>query len=638
MNRRTLSTALLVAAAILTASCSGKPRVVKVLSVNWTQGEVPPATIVISTTATMAATVTNDPANAGVTWSCTPGNSLATCGSFNQTATGSGVTTTYTAPPNPGSVVITATSVTDPDKFISVNVTVTGVPVTTENFVFYATGQEAAGPNFYSLAGVVTIVTSGDSAGTVVGGEQDYNDAVGITSTDEISGGNLSIDASTGQGTITLVTGNASFGGFVTPAGEEQLAVQFVNANHALITQWDGTATSSGSMDLQTSTSTPSGNFAFTLSGVDNISYCPVVFGGVFSITGGSFSGGTFDVDDCGETAQGNPFPGSVTVTAPDALGRGTFTDTGLATTIAYYVVGTEAVRIIDIDDADSALGSAYGQGAGAFSNSSLGTFVFADFTNPWNAFYQAAGILTANSEAGTVQGVGDDDEAGFVISNASIVSGDTSYSIGANGYGSLTIDGDLGDVTLLGIYMTDPNLNLNDPNNRTSGTGGALIADLNLIGTGVIVPQTDTTTASFAGNYAFGVQGFASANFAEFDSVGQGSVSSGVFNGTGYISDPFALFDGTNKLFQGATFSGTATPDGSNPGRYTMTPFVITPPGDEPTDFTTVVYQASGTQLFTMDEDDFSYWLGPVEQQGETVTPLPSAKVRALAKPAQKK
>jgi hypothetical protein len=54
---------------------------------------------------------------------------------------------------------------------------------------------------------------------------------------------------------------------------------------------------------------------------------------------------------------------------------------------------------------------------------------------------------------------------------------------------------------------MTDPNLNLDDPNN-TAGGGGALVLDLDgNLGlesvTGVLIPQTGTTTASFTGNYA---------------------------------------------------------------------------------------------------------------------------------------
>ena len=74
----------------------------------------------------------------------------------------------------------------------------------------------------------------------------------------------------------------------------------------------------------------------------------------------------------------------------------------------------------------------------------------------------------------------------------------------GTLGIHPLTITaGDLGDVSALGIYMTDPNLNLNDPNNTATGLGGALIADLDPAlpgGTGVLVPQTDTSTSSFTG------------------------------------------------------------------------------------------------------------------------------------------
>src|ERR1019366_2472908 len=107
--------------------------------------------------------------------------------------------------------------------------------------------------------------------------------STGVTSPepsgDTITGGTLTVDG-TGQGTLTLITDNAALG----VSGTETLGVQFVNTNHALIVQFDGSATSSGSMDLQTLPSTLSGGYAFTLSGVDT-SYNSVVAGGVFSIS-----------------------------------------------------------------------------------------------------------------------------------------------------------------------------------------------------------------------------------------------------------------------------------------------------------------------------------------------------------------
>ena len=77
----------------------------------------------------------------------------------------------------------------------------------------------------------------------------------------------MTVNPTTGTGTLVLnvSASNPSVG----VNGIETFAVQFINASHALITQFDGSATSSGSLDLQTATSGAGGNFAFTLSGLD---------------------------------------------------------------------------------------------------------------------------------------------------------------------------------------------------------------------------------------------------------------------------------------------------------------------------------------------------------------------------------
>jgi hypothetical protein len=193
---------------------------------------------------------------------------------------------------------------------------------------------------------------------------------------------------------------------------------------------------------------------------------------------------------------------------------------------------------------------------------------------------------------------------------------------------------------------MTDPLLNLSDPNNTTSGLGGALVADLDganpvtgLNGTGVLIPQTDTSTASFAGSYAFGAQAYNVPRGDdlgdEFDFVGQGVVRSDAFSeAPGLLSDPFFIFnatlsDGTDT----AKFSGDALPDPDNAGRYTMNPLGITVAAD-PQNFTTVVYQANGGQLFWLDENanGRSVFLGSLQQQG-SLSGLPTAEgIRAKA------
>ena len=588
-----------------------------------------PQSTVVSTAfgAPLVATVKDSGGNpvSGVVVTFTPpatGASATFAGGVNTATTNaSGVATSAAVTANgtaggPYTVTATVSGVATAANFSLTN---TSATVTSSHFSFYLSGLEAIGsdpPSFYALAGAVTIDTS---TGAVTGGEQDYNDASGITSPqpsgDTITGGTLTVDSMTGQGTLTLVTNNTHLG----VSGTETLGIQFVNANHALIVQFDGTATSSGSMDLQTLPSTLSGGFSFTFSGVDPL-YNPIVVGGVFKISGTTLSDGIFDVDDNGTVEPSTPF--TATVSAPDSFGRGTITSSAIGgipnVVVNYYIVGPEAIRIIDVDIRDAAIGSAFGQGAAPFSNASLGSFVFGVESNSWaNTLYAATGMLTASPGPGTFQGVGDVDEEGVLKSAVTIPSPGTSYSISSNGYGSLTIPaGVLQDVSLMGIYMTDPKLNLNDPNNTTSGLGGALIANLDpvTLGTGILIPQTDTSTASFAGNYAFGAQNFFNGGLVgwEFDFVGQGTITSGVLSGTGLISDPFGALSGSTTD-SNVTFKGTAAADPVNVGRYTMatSPLAITVTGGKPQDFTMVVYQSSGEELFWMNADTSSLSLG---------------------------
>lgn len=554
---------------------------------------------------------------------------------------GVAVSSAFTANKTPGTYAVTATAAGDstPAQF-----DLTNTNASTTSYSFYLSGLEGicGSGNYYGLAGSVTI----DASGNVLAGEQDYNDANGCASpepnADTISGGTLTVDA-TGQGTLTLTTSNWKLG----VGGTETLGVQFINSNHALIIQFDGSATSSGSMDMQTLPTTLNGGYAFTLSGVD-ASYNPIASGGVFSISASSLSNGVIDVNDVGSVTTGTLFTG--TISTPDSFGRGTITGTPLGNTIVYYVVGPEVMRIIDVDTTDSALGSAFGQGSTTFTGASLGSSVFTVDANIYGVEFAVAGMFTVPA-TGTFQGVADNDEQGWIVLSASPIAGSYSISntLGAttyNGYGSLTITpGSLGYFTTVGLYMTDPNLNLNDPNNA-SGGGGALVLALDPYfagGTGVVAPQTDTAASSFAGNYGFGAQDDYTGNPGwEFDFIGQGSVTSGTLNGTGLVSDPFAFFVAyTASDYSAVPFSGTATPDSLNAGRYTI-PLNVTA-GGASVPFQVVIYQASGGQLFWMDEDTSviypnyligtSLFSGSLQQQG-SLTSLPASRISGVIKP----
>ena len=616
-----------------------------VVSIAATSGTPQSATVNAGFTAPLVATVTangSPVSGATVTFEVPAmGPSGTFAGGVNTAKTNaSGVATSapFTANGSVGTYSVTATVATgaEPADFTLTN--------TALNFAFYLSGLEAVngGPNYYALAGAITV----DGNGNVLGGEQDYNDGLGLQSP-EPSGdvilpgaAALTVDPTTGQGTLALTTNNPNLG----VNGTETLGVQFVNASHALIIQFDGSATSSGSMDAQTlSSALNDGNYAFTFSGVDTTDY-PIVLGGVFSISdSGTTLAGTFDVDDAGARTTptlGTAFSGALT--PPDAFGRGAIASGALAISLNYYVVGPEAIRIIDVDPdtGDAGAGSIFGQGAATFSDASLGKSVFGIESNSLGNLFAAAGMFATVPASGTFTGVADDDEydVGTIVPDTAI---DGNYTVAANGYGSLTITaGELGDVSVLGIYMTDPLLNLSDPNNTTSGLGGALVADLDganssagLNGTGILIPQTDVKTASFAGNYAFAAQDYHNARGPtlgwEFDFLGQGLISepSGDLSGaTGLVSDPSFIFNGTQPDgTDTAKFSGTAAPDPDNPGRYTMK-LGLTVAADP--NFNTVIYQAGAGQLFWLDEEenDEGVFLGSLQKQG-SLSALPAAK-----------
>ncbi len=605
MNRKSLWIFLLALGTIYVSGCGGSNNNAILVSIS----QAPPGILVPGAAAVpVAATVTGDSKNAGVTWSCTPGNSASTCGSFNPITTPSGTATMYSPPPTAvGSVTITATSVTNSAAFANANVNISTSGGLSGNYAFYLGGLDF-NFNTYSLAGAVSINADG-----TLKGEQDYNNANGTNSPaggDMImTGSSLSFDPTTGLGILTLQTNNPKVG----TNGTETLSLNFVNNSHALIIQADGSATSSGSFDLQTLPSTLAGGFAFTLSGARSKSAVTFINGGVFTLSGTSLTNGVIDTNDAGNMPNtGATFTG--TLTAADTFGRGTatLTGTGLVNSIAYYIVGPEAIRIIDVDSGDTAIGSAFGQGNNGFTTASLGTSIFSVENNSAGVAYTAVGqIVPVGGNFTGIADVNETPDSGLFpfFLDATPISG--TFSIQSTGYGSLTIGApnnvQLLDVADLGIYMVDPNININDPNN-TSGGGGALVVDLdtNVAGSGVLVPQTDTSTVSFAGNYAFGLQDFA-PTLGEFDIVGNATATAGptaALTGAGVISDPTDVLGGTSAVENLTFASSPIVPDTTNSaGRYLMDSFIVDAgDGAVTIAYGAVVYQASGGQLFWME------------------------------------
>jgi hypothetical protein len=636
------------------SSNSSTPPPPPILAITATSGSGQKANVGDAFTNMLVATVTsNGTAASGVTVTFT-----AVAGSAGQSCTPSATTATTTSD---GTASITCTANSTPGAY-SVTAAATGATATasfTEGntaprvFVFYVNGLEnsaSEGPVYYGVAGAVGF----DLSGNVLGGEQDYNDGQNgfpaPTDTITATGSSMTVNPTTGTGTLVLNVSASNPN--VGVAGIETFAVQFLNASHALITQFDGSATSSGSFDLQTATSSAGGNFAFTLSGID-IAGFPFAYGGVFSNTSGTIHG-TYDENDSGKVLVDNTLTATDNGVGADVYGRGSitgFTDPNNGNepiSLVYYIVGPEVLRIIDVDADDTMAGSAYGQGsATSFDSTVLSTDVFGIVDNTEDEYFAAAGqLVAANTAVGmfsaTFTGEGDDDENGTVMATGTPggVAGNYSFSTTVLGYGSMTGITGLGSIHTLGLYATDPKLNLLDPNNPTAANlGAALVLDRDDFaqGTGIVVPQgTIASDGSDLNNsYGFGAQAFTgegswpTGNAGwEFDFVGQGTFASLVFTtGTGGpptpadISDPYAFFvSGTPDEYTAVTIAGTsAAPDAA--GRYAFpsaTPFAVGPVGGadgSTVDFTVVMYEADPGLVFSLEEDTFSEWLGTFQE-----------------------
>lgn len=579
------------------------------LPISVTISTAPPSSVYVNQTTPIAATVANDSSNAGVDWSCTPAGS---CGTFSPTHTASGTATTYAAPASATSVTIAATSTADSTKTAAAAVAVAPLSVSglSGTYTFYATGYNNS-YNESQVAGSIVL----DGNGNVTGGEQDRADRnAGVDAHDSITGGTVT-DEGNGRANITVTA---------STWGSETFSVILVNSKHLLLTEFGTNANSQGSMDLQTApTSVPMGGNAFAVLDSDN----PFAFGGVISSDGTDITAG--DADDNRFGAVDQDFNPSVTnaITAPDAAGRGTIVlhdqAAGGNIQFAYYVVGPEAFRLVEIDGNGYLDGSMFGQGTatGNFSTASLnGGFAFEQNGWTYSEWFVVAGQFSANGAGSLTTGqmdVNDDQDPVYLAADISA----STYGINSDGYGSIALSPTNGSrLASFGVYLVDPAINIADPNSSAGG-GGALLLELDQAtpsqgtgpGTGFAVPQ-QLSGATFSGNYAFNLgDGYAdNPGFHWFDLIGQ-MVSDGGSNLTGTAD----LSSASGHIQDaGVTVVGTFTADSSHPGRITAQ--VTFNGAANPNNIT--LYQASSGLLLQVDTDPYNsnatIAVGVLEQQ----------------------
>jgi hypothetical protein len=528
----------------------------------------PAASVTLNSTIPIAAVVSNDPSNAGVDWAL-PCQSNANCGTLSPLHTQSGAPTTYMPPNtisgNSQAVTIEAFATADHTQNVVTAITVTGFASSLQGtYVFETRGIDANGP--FQLAGAIVL----DGNGGITSGEQTHSDFL-LSVSDPISGGSYNIGPD-GRGTLTLNTSDLNIG----QQGIENLSLVFLSSSHALIATLDNpllnpsSETSSGTLDLQTSTTAPAGGYAFVVNGTD-LSLEPMAIGGVLKISSPhtiSLVGSVADQDDAGTVFPNATISG--TVTDPDSFGSLQFNlTTAFASTplrFTGYIVDDQHIKLIESDNNGSGTGFgstagvAIGQGAatGTFTRKAAfaGTYVFGiqgeDLsTSP--ASLASVGRFTADRSGHLKNGYNDELLNGFGVEISDSFTG--TYTLDSTGNGrvdssfNFSISGPGPEFI---FYLTG---NGNPP----------LVLDaddaIGSVGIGLAHPQT---AAPFSFNGKYGLRFTQSNGQSENDATGQITVNGASGTLQGFLDTDLDFSPQPNTPLAG-TFA--AIP---NSGRFT--------------------------------------------------------------------
>jgi len=577
------------------------------------------ATVTTGGTPTKGVTVTFTAPSSGASGTFAGGVNTATTD-----ANGKATSPPFTANSTAGTYTVTA-SVSGASTPASFSLTNTAVATTLAdgNYVFSLTGNDAANGTFF-YAGAFTV-----ASGAITAGEQHFSDDAHVVALEPITSGTIAANTD-GTLAITLNFADTVING---GAGNVTLDASLVSSSKALLIEYDGWATASGELDLQsTGLTTPSGSYAFNSTGLDKFGQ-RFSFGGVINVDGPGTISGTGSVIDISDVCVTNApctaavYPNQVlvntsTVSTPDTFGYVFFyldadctssstdprlcpaTGTGIAASIELdgYMIDNSHIRLIEFPNNDQLTGNTGGTalsqtGAGGFSATSLSgsTYVIGlDGTDTAGPKLQVAGQITFNT-GGTLGGnLSFNDHTSQSPQGGDAISG-----------GAYTVD-PTGRVTITGVTTTaTPGFTYNLQLYLT-GDGHALVISMDstvvtnpdvLAGTGALQTTTPLTAASLTGTYELDLIQFAGLN--EQDAVGK-FTADGVSSITGF-------FD------VNGTFTGTGlVPDSKFNDSYTTTTngiFNVTSTGSSATPFT--AYLVDGTQGVFIENDNLGLTLG---------------------------
>lgn len=220
-------------------------------------------------------------------------------------------------------------------------------------YVFSMSGTDV---NTTPYAAVGTFTANG--SGGITGATIDINDpdteSPVLVSDSPVSSGSYSVNVD-GRGQATLDTSTAF----------QKITLDFVlqDSSHGLVIEFDGVATGSGTIDLQSSSVTPAGTYAFLFAGADVSGSFATV--GNFTVASGGAVTGLQDFNSGGIAYSDLPLTGTV-VAGPSATPASNLTTSSFALTFDVYPIDATHLKFIEMDSTGTLSGDAFSQSSTA--------------------------------------------------------------------------------------------------------------------------------------------------------------------------------------------------------------------------------------------------------------------------------
>ncbi len=416
-------------------------------------------------------------------------------------------------------------------------------------YVFSSSGTDANGAP-YAIVGTFTA----NGSGGVAGGVLDLNDAafpassISPIANASVSGGSYSLGVD-GRGQVKLNTGNNT--PFTSP-----ITLDFVlqDSGHGLVTEFDGNASGSGSLDLQASAVTPTGSYAFLFSGAYGPSSSGLATVGNFTLNGAAMTG-LEDFNSSGistaDTISGSFAVGPASTPATQIAATG---NTSYSITYDVFAVDATHLKFIEMDSNGTLSGDAFAQTSTTMPTGTLAFTLLGGTTS----VVSAAGGFMVTDAAGNITNASTED---FIDSsgNASPSPGAFSGLYTAGGTGRFTLN------TLVGFQGATEFA-------AYPSSGGLLLLETDTAGmmAGAADPQTSTAVPDPSQGFALSLSGInlgaSTGQSAEVDDIAEFATANSGLNLTGITDENIAPSSSPNFAL---ALSGTYTaPDSAGRGQ----------------------------------------------------------------------